>query len=160
MFNAPDSEATLQALSRINFLHSKYITEGTITQADLLYTLSVFVMEPPRFARLYEWRGLNEMERCAYGVFWKAVGDAMGIEYRGLLARCDDGWRDGLEWAEDVAAFAKRYEADYMKPSKIANKPANALIPMITYWLPWFAKPFGHEAVCVLMGDRVREAFM
>lgn len=158
MFNAPDSEETLQAISRINFLHSKYIEEGTISQADLLYTLSVFVMEPPRFARLYEWRAMNEMEICAYGVFWKAVGDAMGIKYKGLLAR--DSWRDGIEWAEDVAVFAKRYEADHMKPSKIANKPANALIPMITYWLPWFSKPFGHEAICVLMGDRVREAFM
>ncbi|KAI1314084.1 hypothetical protein F5Y03DRAFT_336090 [Xylaria venustula] len=158
MVHPPDSERTISALARINFLHSKYIQEGTISKEDLLYTLSVFVVEPPRFARLYEWRAMNEMEYCAHGVFWKAIGEAMGVSYKGFLEH--DTWRDGIEWADDIAAWAKRYEADVMKPSAIANKPAQALIPMITYWLPWFAKPFGQEAVCVLMGDRVREAFM
>ncbi|KAI0975137.1 hypothetical protein F4678DRAFT_419405 [Xylaria arbuscula] len=158
MVHPPDSERTINALARVNFLHSKYIQEGTISKEDLLYTLSVFVVEPPRFARLYEWRAMNEMEYCAHGVFWKAIGEAMGVSYKGLLEH--DTWRDGIEWADDIAAWAKRYEADVMKPSAVANKPAQALIPMITYWLPWFAKPFGQEAVCVLMGDRVREAFM
>ncbi|GAP82441.2 putative dephospho- kinase [Rosellinia necatrix] len=159
MFHAPDSERTVQALARVNFLHSKYVREGTISNADLLYTLSVFVLEPGRFARRYEWRALNEVERCAYGVFWKAIGDAMGIEYAGLLAR-HGAWRDGIDWVDDIEEWARRYEADHMKPSPVANKPARALIPMLTYWLPWFAKPFAEEAICVLMGDRVREAFM
>lgn len=146
MINSPNSERTINALARINFLHSKYIQDGTISNEDLLYTLSVFVAEPPRFARLYEWRAMNEMECCAYGVFWKAVGEAMGISYKGFLRQ--DTWRDGIEWADDITAWAKRYEADVMKPSPIANKPAEALIPMITYWLPWFAKPFAREVGC------------
>ncbi|KAI0440787.1 hypothetical protein F4803DRAFT_455054 [Xylaria telfairii] len=158
LINPPNSERVINAIARINFLHSKYRHEGTISNEDLLYTLSVFVIEPPRFMRLYEWRAMNEMEYCAYGVFWKAIGDAMGIEYKGLLAR--DTWRDGIEWADDITAWAKRYEAGAMKPSVIAHKPAVALMPMITYWLPWFAKPFADQIICVLMGDRVREAFM
>ncbi|KAI1810134.1 hypothetical protein GGS20DRAFT_568806 [Poronia punctata] len=158
MINPPNSERAMSAIARMNFLHSKYREEGTISNEDLLYTLSVFVIEPPRFARLYEWRAMNEMEYCAYGVFWKAVGDAMGIEYKGLLAH--ETWRDGIEWADDITAWAKKYEADNMKPSVVANKPAKALIPIITYWIPSFAVPFAQEAVCVLMGDRVREAFM
>ncbi|KAI1748904.1 hypothetical protein F4782DRAFT_542572 [Xylaria castorea] len=158
LINPPNSERVINALARINFLHSKYRQEGTISNEDLLYTLSVFVLEPPRFTRLYEWRAMNDMEYCAYGVFWKAIGDAMGIEYKGLLAH--DTWRDGIEWADDVAAWSKRYEVDVMKPSAIAHKPAVALMPMITYWLPWFAKPFAEQIICVLMGDRVREAFM
>ncbi|KAJ3577537.1 hypothetical protein NPX13_g3028 [Xylaria arbuscula] len=158
MVNPPSSERTINALARINFLHSKYMQEGTITNEDLVYTLSVFVTEPPRFARLYEWRAMNEMEYCAYGVFWKSIGEAMGISYKGVLSK--GSWRDGIEWADDISAWAKRYEADRMRPSEVANKPAKALIPMITYWVPWFAKPFAQEAVCVLMGDRVREAFM
>ncbi|KAI2626804.1 hypothetical protein GGS21DRAFT_529233 [Xylaria nigripes] len=158
LMHAPDSERAIASIARMNFLHSKYIKEGTITNADLLYTLSVFVIEPPRFARLYEWRALNEMEYCAYGVFWKAIGDAMGIEYKGYLAH--DSWRDGIEWSDDITAWSKKYEADVMKPSVIANKPARVLIPMLTYWLPPFAKPFATEIICVLMGDRVREVFM
>ncbi|KAI1424919.1 hypothetical protein F5Y12DRAFT_749779 [Xylaria sp. FL1777] len=158
MLNPPDSERMINSLARVNFLHGKYMQEGTISNEDLLYTLSVFVTEPPRFARLYEWRAMNEMEYCAYGVFWKVIGEAMGISYKGLLEH--DTWRDGIEWADDITAWAKRYEVDIMKPSAISNKPAKTLIPMITYWLPWFATPFAHEAVCVLLGDRVREAFL
>ncbi|KAI0547015.1 hypothetical protein F4679DRAFT_555536 [Xylaria curta] len=158
LINPPNSERVLNALARINFLHSKYRQEGTISNPDLLYTLSVFVLEPPRFMRLYEWRAMNDMEYCAYGVFWKSIGDAMGIEYKGLLAH--DTWKDGIKWADDVKAWAKSYEADNMKPSPIAHKPAVALMPMITYWLPWFARPFADQIICVLMGDRVREAFM
>lgn len=158
MINPPGSKRSLHAIARMNFLHSRYRQEGTITNEDLLYTLSVFVTEPPRFVRLYEWRTMNEMELCAYGVFWKALGDAMGIEYEGLLAH--KTWRDGIEWADDVTAWAKRYETDVMKPSPVAHKPAVALLPIITYWLPRFMKPFGQEIVCVLIGDRIREAFM
>ncbi|KAI1262786.1 hypothetical protein F5Y18DRAFT_144244 [Xylariaceae sp. FL1019] len=158
MVNPPTSSRTMRAIARMNFLHSKYREEGTISNEDLLYTLSVFVTEPPRFARLYEWRVMNEMELCAYGVFWKALGDSMGLVYKGLLPR--DSWKDGIEWAEDITAWAKAYEVEKMKPSVVAHKPAEALIPMITYWVPWFAKPFAEEAVCVLMSDRMREAFM
>ncbi|CAJ2499659.1 Uu.00g025120.m01.CDS01 [Anthostomella pinea] len=158
MINPPTSERAIKSIARMNFLHSKYIKDGSISNADLLYTLSVFVIEPPRFIRLYEWRTLNEMEYCAYGVFWKSVGDAMGIEYKGFLAR--ESWRNGIEFAEDITAWAKAYEVVAMKPSAINNKPARALIPIITYWAPWFAEPFVTEMVCVLMGDRAREAFM
>ncbi|KAI0204391.1 hypothetical protein F4808DRAFT_340987 [Astrocystis sublimbata] len=158
LINPPNSERVISALARINFLHSKYRQEGTISNEDLLYTLSVFVTEPPRFISQFEWRNMNEMELCAYGVFWKAIGDGMGIEYKGLLAH--DTWRDGLEWADDVKVWAKRYETEKMKPSQIAHKPAVALMPMMTYWLPGFAKPFAEEVICVLMGDRLREAFI
>ncbi|KAI1324668.1 hypothetical protein F5Y16DRAFT_380491 [Xylariaceae sp. FL0255] len=158
MLNPPSSTRTLNAIARMNFLHRKYRDEGTITNADLLYTLSVFVTEPPRFAREYEWRAMNEMEVCAYGVFWKAVGDAMEIEYKGYLSKSE--WRDGIEFFEDISAWAKAYEINQMKPSVTAHKPARALIPMITYWVPWFMKGFTEEMVCVLMGERVREAFM
>ncbi|KAI1174815.1 hypothetical protein F4777DRAFT_366767 [Nemania sp. FL0916] len=158
MINPPNSERALHAIARMNFLHAKYRQDGQISNEDLLYTLSVFVTEPPRFARRYEWRAMNDMERCAYGVFWKAVGDAMGIQYKGLLTR--DSWRDGLEWADDITAWSERYAVEFMKPSPVVNVPAKALIPMITYWVPWFAKPFAEDIVHLLMDDRMREAFM
>ncbi|KAI1652962.1 hypothetical protein F4813DRAFT_383571 [Daldinia decipiens] len=160
MLNPPTSERAMKGLARMNFLHSKYVKEGTISNADLLYTLSVFILEPPRFARLYEWRPMNDMEYCAYGVFWKSVGDAMGIEYKGLLTYAESGWRDGIEFADDVAAWAQAYEVQAMKPSLVCAKPARALIPMITYWVPWFARPFAVDIVISLLGGRVREAFM
>ncbi|KAI1414190.1 hypothetical protein F5Y13DRAFT_159995 [Hypoxylon sp. FL1857] len=160
VMNPPTSERAVNGIARMNFLHSKYIKEGTISNADLLYTLSVFILEPPRFARLYDFRPMNDMEYCAYGVFWKSVGDAMGIEYKGYLSHAESGWRDGIEFADDVAAWAKSYEVVAMKPSVICAKPAKALLPMITYWMPWFAKPFATEIAISLLGERVRDAFM
>ncbi|KAI1206987.1 uncharacterized protein F4807DRAFT_210274 [Annulohypoxylon truncatum] len=160
MMNPPTSERAVQGIARMNFLHSRYVKEGSISNADLLYTLSVFIAEPERFARMYDWRPMNEMEYCAHGVFWKSVGDAMKIEYKGYLARAGAGWHDGIEFAEDVTAWAKSYEVVAMKPSTVCAKPARALIPMITYWAPWFAKPWATQIVLSLMGDRVRDAFM
>ncbi|KAH8682555.1 hypothetical protein BX600DRAFT_485795 [Xylariales sp. PMI_506] len=156
--NPPDSARANASIARMNWLHSKYVASGQISNADLLYTLSVFVVEPERFMRLYEWRPLNEMERCAYGVFWKSIGDAMGIKYEGYLSKTH--WKDGLDWADDVAQWAKAYEIVSFKPSVVSNKPARTLIPMITYWVPKPLKAFVNECVVVLLGDRVREAFM
>lgn len=160
IMNPPSSPRAIAGLARMNFLHSRYIKDGQISNTDLLYTLSVFVLEPPRFARLYDWRAMNEMEMCAYGVLWKAIGDDMGIEYKGCLARAESGWKDGLEFFEDIETWAAAYEVDRMRPSKVAAAPARALIPMLLYWLPWWAHSFATECVCVLMSSRVREAFL
>lgn len=161
MANPPNSVRATTSVARMNWLHAKYISSGKISNADLLYTLSVFITEPERFVRLYEWRPLNDMEYCAYAVFWRSIGDAMGIRYDGYLARGEAGdWADGLDFAHDIARWAKQYEVEAFVPSTISNKPAVALIPMITYWLPGVIRGFAHECVCVLLGDRVREAFM
>lgn len=145
----------------MNYLHKPYQDAGQISNKDLLYTLSVFVTEPPRFMRLYEWRAMNEAERCAFGVFWKSLGDAMGIDYRSEFgADRVDGWRDGLDFFDDVAKWAKGYEAEMMQPSRVCAKPAEALIPLLLTPVPSFSKRFAEECVCVLLGDRAREAFM
>ncbi|KAM0807802.1 putative ER-bound oxygenase mpaB/mpaB'/Rubber oxygenase catalytic domain-containing protein [Seiridium cardinale] len=158
MVNPPNSARATTAVARMNWLHSKYIASGKILEADLLYTLSVFITEPVRFNRLFEWRPMNEMEHCAFGVFWKSIGDAMGIRYRGFLSKNE--WDDGLDFALDVAQWAKSYEVTAFVPSETSNKPAVALIPMIAYWVPWWGKSFVYECVHVLLGDRVREAFL
>ncbi|KAK9802332.1 putative ER-bound oxygenase mpaB/mpaB'/Rubber oxygenase catalytic domain-containing protein [Seiridium cardinale] len=158
MVNPPNSARATTAVARMNWLHSRYIASGKILEADLLYTLSVFITEPVRFNRLFEWRPMNEMEHCAFGVFWKSIGDAMGIRYQGFLSKNE--WDDGLDFALDVAQWAKSYEVTAFVPSETSNKPAVALIPMIAYWVPWWGKSFVYECVHVLLGDRVREAFL
>jgi hypothetical protein len=158
LMNPPDSMRATTAIARMNFLHKEYIHQGQISNEDLLYTLSVFITEPVRFMWLYEWRALNEMEHCAYGVVWRKIGEAMGIKYEGYLSKIE--WTDGLDFALDVAHWAKSYEVTAFVPSKISNKPALALIPMLAYWVPWWGRVFAYECVHVLLGDRVREAFL
>ncbi|KAI9644459.1 hypothetical protein NHQ30_006480 [Ciborinia camelliae] len=71
----------LKAIARMNYLHSSYQKSGRISNADLLYTLSVFITEPVTWMEKFEWRSLNDMEVCAIATFWKGIGDAMGINY-------------------------------------------------------------------------------
>jgi hypothetical protein len=158
MTNPPDSARATAVIARMNWLHSKYIAAGKITNEDLLYTLSVFVTEPIRFIGLYEWRALNDMEKCAFGVFWKKIGDDMDIKYEGYLPRSQ--WATGLEFVSDITAWAKAYEVTAFVPSPVSAKPADALIPMMTYWVPGPMKAFAKECVLVLLGDRVRDAFL
>jgi hypothetical protein len=49
----------------MNYLHSRYQKAGKISNDDMLYTLSLFVLEVKRWVGLYEWRSLTPLEICA-----------------------------------------------------------------------------------------------
>ena len=61
------SEDWVKGISRINCVHDKYQKAGKISNDDLLYTLSLFALEPVRWINRYEWRTLTDTERCAIG---------------------------------------------------------------------------------------------
>ncbi|KAB5578136.1 hypothetical protein GE09DRAFT_1088621 [Coniochaeta sp. 2T2.1] len=155
--NPPTSDFCLKSIARMNTLHDKYKKAGRISNADFLYTLSVCVTEPIKFINSYEWRRLNELETNAIGCFWKSLGDAMDIQYEGYLSKTE--WKDGIEFVEDITAWAKGYELEAMKPAATNVPPAQALMDMLLYHVPGFARGFVEEIVTVLMGDRVRDAF-
>ncbi|KAF3342591.1 hypothetical protein VD0002_g5584 [Verticillium dahliae] len=157
--NPPTSARALKAIARMNYLHAPYKAASKISNEDFLYTLSTCVTEPIRFMRLYEWRALTDAEVCAIGTFWKAIGDAMDIRYDGYLDRAG-AWRDGIDFAEDITAWAKTYELQAMKPSRSNIKPSRELARLMIWHVPGFMKPFAVHVLTVLMGDRVRDAFM
>lgn len=161
LVNPPTSKRALQAISRMNFLHNVYASKGLISNSDFLYVLSVFITEPIRFMALYEWRPLNEMEVCALGVFWRSMGDAMGMDFGapGGLSRAGQ-WKDGIDFVDDISTWAKAYEIEHMKPARSNRGPAGELVPMLIYYVPRPLKGFATEVVYTLMGERVREAFM
>jgi len=63
--NPPGSERANAAIARMNYIHSMYQKSGLISNDDLLYTLSLFAVEPERWINRFEWRSLTEMELCA-----------------------------------------------------------------------------------------------
>jgi hypothetical protein len=63
--HSPTSERANSALARMNYLHGRYQKAGKISNDDLLYTLSLFVLEVERWVGLYEWRSLTSLEVCA-----------------------------------------------------------------------------------------------
>lgn len=154
----PREERARKAIARMNYLHSPYIKGNKISNADLLYTLSVFLTEPISWINRYEWRKVTDMEICAFGTFWKSIGDAMEITYSGYLKR--DSWKDGIEFYEDIKEWAEQYETEHMVPAATNKKTADELVPLLLFYIPGFLHPLSRQAVGVLMGGRLRHAMM
>lgn len=55
------------ALNRLNEIHGKYV----ISNADFLYTLSLFIFEPVAWINKYGWRQLDEREINVSKTAWK-----------------------------------------------------------------------------------------
>jgi hypothetical protein len=51
--------------TKTEYRDSMYQKKGLITNDDLLYTLSLFALEPVRWIERYEWRKMTPMEICA-----------------------------------------------------------------------------------------------
>lgn len=157
--HSPTSERAIKAIARMNYIHSPYQKSGKISQNDLLFTLSVFVLEPIRWVNDREWRTLTEMEICAIGTFWKSVGDAMGVDFS-KLKRSSSGWKDGLEFKEDLEEWANAYEKKEMVPKISNRKTADETTALLLYHIPLSLKPVGEKFVAALLPPRLREAMM
>ena len=158
----PQSERSMEAIGRMNYIHSQYQKSGKILDDDMLYTLSLFAGEPVRWIDRHEWRKLEEFEKCAIGTFWKAMGDAMGIGYEKLKSGGEggEGWRDGLEWLEEVMEWANGYERECMVPDQNNKDTAERTVDILLWSVPNALKPFGKHVVSAIMDDRLRKAMM
>ena len=112
LLNPPDSARKFEGMARMNYLHERHRKAGKITDPDLLYTLSLFALEPVRWADRYDWRQLTDLERTAMGVFWRDVGEAMEIPYD-MLEPYMGKRRDGLGWLEAIDQWSMAYEENH-----------------------------------------------
>lgn len=157
--NEPASERATHAIARMNFLHAGYRKAGKITNDDMLYTLSLFALEPARWVEKYEWRKLTELELCACGTYWKSMGDAMEISYSNLPSSIP-GWKDGLHWLDEMEAWSLKYEEAYMVPATTNKQLADSHFDILCINVP--AKLLGpcKKVVSVMLGERLRKAMM
>ncbi|KAJ9259305.1 hypothetical protein DTO207G8_868 [Paecilomyces variotii] len=157
----PSSERAHAAIARTNYLHTGYRSTGRILDDDMLYTLSLFALEPIRFVETCEWRDLTDLERCAIGTYWKSLGDALGIGYDSLPSGTKrSGFRDGLHWLEEIKAWSHEYEREKMKPHQANKDVADRTTDILIYVLPDFLKPLGIYFVSFMMDERLRGAMM
>lgn len=54
VLNPPASNRAIAAIARINYIHDRYRQRGRISDADMLYTLSLFALEPSRWVSRLE----------------------------------------------------------------------------------------------------------
>ncbi|KAJ9497959.1 hypothetical protein LTR99_002965 [Exophiala xenobiotica] len=155
----PDSEKCYEAYARLNYLHGQYIKQGKISNYDMLYTLSLFLNQPVEWIDRYEWRQLTDIEKCAMGVFHKAMGDGMGISFEPLPSY-SIGWKDGLHFYRELDTWAKEYERKYMVPHKDNYDTAVQTRQLLINGNPSFMKGVLTKVMSAPLDDRLREAIM
>lgn len=157
--NEPTSERVIDSFGRLNYLHGVYRDSGQILDDDMLYTLALFALEPIKWIERYDWRKLSDFEKCAMGTFMKSMGDAMLIDY-GNLPSAKHGFRDGIQWLEEISQWVEKYEIEHMVPDENNHQTANETTALLLFTLPNALKSVGRHAVSALMDDRLRNAMM
>ncbi|TDZ61600.1 Mycophenolic acid synthesis protein B [Colletotrichum trifolii] len=157
IFNDPASRRNISAVARVNFLHDGWRRAGKISNDDMLYTLSLFALEPVRWTAKYEWRDLTVIEKTAMAVFWKDLGREMLVDYDRLVPHMG-GKDDPLAWLEALQVWSIEYEEEYMVYSVPNEKLARANTNLIMLDLPTFAHGFVFAQLRCLMDPILRHA--
>ncbi|KAI4843621.1 hypothetical protein E4T44_06646 [Aureobasidium sp. EXF-8845] len=155
--NPPGSQRSVEALARTNFLHSLYGSK--ISNDDLLYTLSLFLLEPIRWIKEHEWRELTEMEIAAMGLFWLKVGQGMKIDFS-CLPGSEEGWKDGGVFMSELKAWMDGYEEKCMVPAESNKETADCTTDLLLYPVPAAFKSAGRKVISALMDTRLRRAML
>ncbi|KAK6508605.1 hypothetical protein TWF506_010689 [Arthrobotrys conoides] len=108
--NGRDSDRYMKAVARMNYLHSRYRKAGKIIDEDMLHTLGSGIVETFRIMETEEWRILTKEEKCAIGVFYKSLGDDLGVPLGGLPSG-QEGWEDGEHFARELRDWTVGYES-------------------------------------------------
>ncbi|KAK2757256.1 hypothetical protein FQN54_004770 [Arachnomyces sp. PD_36] len=159
VLNKVGSDRSTDGIARMNYLHSRYRKSSKISDNDMLYTLSLFALEPVRWVGRYEWRELTDLERCALGVFWKDLGEAMEIPYDALRPG-EDGFRDGLHWMEQINQWSLRYEKKYMDPAPTNAKLLASTMDVALFYVPVMFRGVAEKLISTLLEPRLRIAMM
>lgn len=153
----PGSTRAIEAIARTRFLHAQYRREGKISDDDMLYTLSLFVLNPIQWVDRFEWRRLTDLERCALAIFWKALGEDLDIPY-GSLPSSSRGWADALHWLRELDKWSRAYADRHVKADTSNAILAAATMGMVLHRVPDMAKPAGQYLVSVILGPHISNA--
>lgn len=140
--NGQESERGEEAIARMNEMHSRY----RISNNDMLYVLSTFVVEPVHWVERFGKRDMTRTEIEAWNYYYQALGSKMGIK----------------DVPVDFAAF-EAFHRDY-EASKFRYCATNAEIGSVTrdlllsMYLPKRLVPLCRPAVHALCDPPLRSA--
>jgi hypothetical protein len=138
-----DSDRARMGLARINYIHSLY--RKSISNDDMLYTLSLFILEPIRWTKKYDWRSFTFIEEEARFLLWKEVGERMGIE--NIPSTC-----------KEIQEWSIEYEIKYMIYSKDNQICGEATLTLMLSLYPNWMRSFIRKALISLIDERLRLA--
>ncbi len=178
----PSSPRVRKAISRMNYLHGLYGKK--ITNDQLLYVLGVFATNPWDWVRLWEWREMNVMEVGAMGVFWKGIGEMMGIDMSEMkgMGRDDPDystddqervrdkptsqtttdknalWNDPIDWMIDMRAYLAYHDNLNLGYSDDVDALVKQTLDSGMVMVPNWAKEWMKDLVMVRFEERYRSA--
>ncbi|KAF2220559.1 hypothetical protein BDZ85DRAFT_275619 [Elsinoe ampelina] len=173
--NPPGSDRAKRAMGRMNYLHSRWQKAGKISNEDMLYTLSLFALEPARWVSRYEWRPLSDVEQNARGIYWRWVGEGMGIDMSPLLHHSTPNklpdatplpqnkppsWPHGLAWMRSLETWSLSYEESHMLPAPSNRSVATGTVGILLTNVPPSLHSAADQAIRVLMEPRLRRSMM
>ena len=142
MKNGYDSPRGAAAIKRMNEQHAQF----NIPNRDFLFVLSTFVLDPIDWMSQYAWRPMTQRECDALFLFWKNVGERMGLsEIPGNLV--------------ELREFAAEYSARNIRFDERNRRVVNATFYFAKRWLPLGARWILVPSVNALIDSTMREAF-
>lgn len=155
--NKPECPRSIEAIARVNFLHDRWRKAGKISNDDLLYTLSLFALEPVRWTARYEWRDLTMLEKNAMAMFWRDLGKEMEISYDCLIPHMAEK-NDAIAWLDALQVWSINYQEKYMVYAVPNEKLAHANVHLLLLDLPKWSHSFVFAQLRCLMETQLRHA--
>jgi len=130
-----DSARGRRSIARMNAMHGRF----RIDNADMLYVLSTFICEPIRWLDRFGRRSMTENEQRAWFLYYRGLGERMGIR------DIPDDLADLMRWNVEYEAANFRYTASNRR---IAEATTDLLLG---FYLPRWLFPAGRPAVRALL---------
>ncbi|MGW1074173.1 oxygenase MpaB family protein [Streptomyces sp. NPDC002537] len=137
-----DHESGRSAIRRINQMHRGY----DISNDDMRYVLSTFVVIPARWIDAYGWRRLSEHERHALAAYYGTLGKHMGIQ-------------EIPRTYADFQRFLDDYEEAHFGWDEGGRRVADATLDLMASWYPRRLAPLVRGAGKALLDDSLLRAF-
>ncbi|MGW7529764.1 oxygenase MpaB family protein [Streptomyces sp. NPDC054783] len=136
------SEEGRTAIRRINRMHRSY----DISDDDMRYVLSTFVVMPRRWIDAYGWRRLSRHEIVAATEYYRTLGRQMGIP--------------GIpETYEEFEALLDAYEEEHFGWDEQSRQVSDATLDLMASWYPRPLAPLLRTATLALLDEPLLRAF-
>jgi hypothetical protein len=130
------------AIRCINQMHNSY----DISDDDMRYVLSTFVVVPRRWIDAYGWRRLSRHEIVAATEYYRTLGRHMGIP--GIPATY-----------EEFEALLDSYERDHFGWDERARQVSDATLDLMASWYPRPLAPVLRTATLALLDEPLLRTF-
>ncbi|MBJ3812742.1 DUF2236 domain-containing protein [Streptomyces flavofungini] len=137
-----DSDVGHTAVRRINQMHRSY----DIANDDMRYVLCTFVVTPKRWIDTYGWRRFSQHEAAASAVYYRTLGQHLGIK--------------GIPGSyEEFATCLDAYEEAHFAWDEDARTVSDATVDLMASWYPRPLAPLLRAATVALLDDTLVKAF-